>query len=89
MPNALLVLTLLKISSRYQWYSLSILYLLLIVYLNISKHSCIESINISSRIVLKITKIAVAIRFVQQHGRGTGSEVGSLVGPGVGPTVIN
>ena len=38
MPKPLLVLTLLKIISRYQWYiSLSMLYLLLIVYLNISK----------------------------------------------------
>ena len=66
MPNPLLVLTLLKIISQSQWYiSLSISYLLLIVYLNISKLSCIESISISRRIVLKITKIAVAIRFVQ------------------------
>ena len=66
MSKPLLVLTLLKIISRYQWYiSLSISYLLSIVYLNMSKRSCIESINISHMTVLTITKIAVAIRFIQ------------------------
>ena len=34
----------------------------------LSKRSCIESISISSRTVLTITKVAVAIRFVQQLG---------------------
>ena len=71
MSKPLLILTLMKIISRYQWYiSLSISYLLSIVYLNISQRTCIESINISRRIVLTITKIAVAIRFVQQLEEG-------------------
>ena len=59
MSKPLLVLTLLKIISQYQWYiSLLIWYLLSIVYLNISKRCCIESININHRIVLTIMQIA-------------------------------
>ena len=62
----LVVLTLLKIISRYQWYIKYIDFVLQsIVYKQYKKSNCIESINISHRIVLTITKIAVAIRFVQ------------------------